>query len=261
MNIQEIESATRIAWPAIEEIELEGGTLRYASGVSRRSNALIPKVSGRFCPQQLISETERFYSAKGQDAVIKVLITEKANCAFGKLDMLLEEVKYQKQAPTAVLGLQLNQDPGLKLSKTGFHIIESTKDDWVAAWQAVRMFNPVRYNSHRQLLRRISGIVYCLVMHDDHLNPCATGMAVLNKKTLGIFGIATSKKYHGQGLASQIISELLRWGRLRGAGFAFLQVEERNLPALALYKKFGFTQQYSYWYRVKEMAEGRVIAP
>ena len=39
MNIQEIESATRIAWPAIEEIELEGGTLRYASAVSRRSNA------------------------------------------------------------------------------------------------------------------------------------------------------------------------------------------------------------------------------
>ena len=260
MNIQEIESAARMAWPAIEEVELEGGTLRYASGVSRRSNALIPKVSGRFCPQQLISETERFYSAKGQDAVIKVLTAEKANSAFGKLDKLLEEVKYQKQAPTAVLGLQLNQTPILKLPKTGFHLVENTKDDWIDAWQAVRVFKPVRYDSHRQLLRRISGTVYFLVMYDDQ-KPCATGMAVLNKKTLGIFGIATSKNYHGQGLASQIISELLRWGRLRGAGFAFLQVEERNLPALALYKKFGFTQQYSYWYRVKEMAEGRVIAP
>ena len=260
MNIQEIESAARMAWPAIEEVELEGGTLRYASGVSRRSNALIPKVSGRFCPQQLISETERFYSAKGQDAVIKVLTAEKANSAFGKLDKLLEEVKYQKQAPTAVLGLQLNQTPILKLPKTGFHLVENTKDDWIDAWQAVRMFNPVRYDSHRQLLRRISGTVYCLVMHDDDQNPCATGMAVLNKKTLGIFGIATAKKFYGQGLASRVISELLSWGRLQGSGFAYLQVEECNLRALALYKKFGFTQHYSYWYRVKEIVERGVIS-
>ena len=40
MNIQEIELASRFAWPALEEQELPYGVLRYSSGYSKRANSL-----------------------------------------------------------------------------------------------------------------------------------------------------------------------------------------------------------------------------
>ncbi|HAJ77077.1 MAG TPA: hypothetical protein DCM64_11565 [Gammaproteobacteria bacterium] len=44
---------------------------------------------------------------------------------------------------------------------------------------------------------------------------------------------------------------LLRWGCTQGATYAYLQVESDNHAAVNLYRKYGFAELYSYWYRVK----------
>ena len=46
-----------------------------------------------------------------------------------------------------------------------------------------------------------------------------------------------------------IVAALLRWGREGGAARSYLQVEEGNAPAIALYDRFGFALAYRYWYR------------
>ena len=42
---------------------------------------------------------------------------------------------------------------------------------------------------------------------------------------------------------------MLTWGRSSGAERAYLQVHSENAPALALYRRFGFTEAYRYHYR------------
>ena len=41
----------------------------------------------------------------------------------------------------------------------------------------------------------------------------------------------------------------------RGARLAFLQVMANNEPALALQRKYGFSESYRYWYRVQPFAD------
>ncbi|MDD9894324.1 MAG: GNAT family N-acetyltransferase [Gammaproteobacteria bacterium] len=256
MDMQQIESATRTAWPALEEVELEGGMLRYASGAGRRSNTLVPNVEMPSCPQKLLRAAEVYYRSKGQPAVVKVLTGANEQPCFSNLDSLLAQEQYQKESPTAVLALRLRNYFSMESPLLENNLEISAKEDWVRAWSELRELDPKNKSVHCQLVAKMTGEAYCLILKDALGKACATGMAVANQGVLGIFGIATAKEYQGLGLATELLSGLLNYGIDRGSEFAYLQVEKDNSPALALYRKFGFEQLYSYWYRVKELEVG-----
>jgi ribosomal protein S18 acetylase RimI-like enzyme len=75
------------------------------------------------------------------------------------------------------------------------------------------------------------------------------GFGVLEGKWLGLFNIAVHPSMRGRGVALAVNTALAKWGHQKGARSAYLQVESENLPALKLYAKLGFQQQYTYWYR------------
>jgi ribosomal protein S18 acetylase RimI-like enzyme len=43
-----------------------------------------------------------------------------------------------------------------------------------------------------------------------------------------------------------VVGALAAWGHSLGAERAFLQVEQRNAPAVALYRKLGFGTHHTY---------------
>jgi N-acetylglutamate synthase len=77
----------------------------------------------------------------------------------------------------------------------------------------------------------------------------ATGLAILEGDCVGLFDIVTREDARRQGHAKTVVASLLRlaWGL--GARHAYLQVQEDNESARRLYARFGFAQQYLYWYR------------
>jgi len=54
--------------------------------------------------------------------------------------------------------------------------------------------------------------------------------------------IAVAPEHRRRGLASFMLRVMLRYARCRRARRVLLEVRERNRPALALYRKFGFVQ-------------------
>ena len=64
--------------------------------------------------------------------------------------------------------------------------------------------------------------------------------------------MATAPDWRGRGVASAIVDALLAHARSRRARTAFLQVDDDNAPALAVYRKFGFATLYRYHYRGRE---------
>jgi ribosomal protein S18 acetylase RimI-like enzyme len=82
----------------------------------------------------------------------------------------------------------------------------------------------------------------------------ATVICVQDNDLAGILSLDVDKSQRQKGLGTQILASALRWARISGAKSAWLQVVSTNVPAIALYEKFGFTDAYlyRYWRKVDE---------
>lgn len=69
----------------------------------------------------------------------------------------------------------------------------------------------------------------------------ATARLVSAAAELHINNIAVSVPFQNAGLGSQLLKSLLARGRSAGATSALLEVRVSNIPAQALYARFGFT--------------------
>jgi len=74
----------------------------------------------------------------------------------------------------------------------------------------------------------------------------------VEREYIGLFDIVTDQAYRNQGLGEQLVLNLLQWGQEKGAKYSYLQVLKDNQPALRLYEKIGYHEQYVHWYRIKE---------
>ena len=76
------------------------------------------------------------------------------------------------------------------------------------------------------------------------------GLFVADAGWAGVFAMATRPEYRGQGIATAVLGTGARWALKQGATRLYLQVEEDNAPAQALYAQAGFVRSHGYHYRV-----------
>ncbi len=76
--------------------------------------------------------------------------------------------------------------------------------------------------------------------------------SVLDECNIG--NIVTAKAHRGHGYATEVMSRLLNILRDNGIKKVFLEVENDNVPAIALYRKLGFDQ---YGYRRGYYGQGK----
>jgi ribosomal protein S18 acetylase RimI-like enzyme len=89
-----------------------------------------------------------------------------------------------------------------------------------------------------------------LVRRGDEVVAC--GLAKVEEDHVGLFAVHTAPSLRGRGLGRAIVGALLADAQRRGARTAYLQVTAQNVPALALYRQFGFDIAYEYWYRARQ---------
>ena len=119
-----------------------------------------------------------------------------------------------------------------------------------AAWSDVYLapgFDPVDGAHRVQALSRSKHVVYASVA--DALGPAAAGTGAFSHQWASIHGMRTALRSRGQGLAGKILATLAQEAINRGLDRVFLQVQEDNSAALALYQRAGFvtTWRYHYW--------------
>jgi ribosomal protein S18 acetylase RimI-like enzyme len=79
--------------------------------------------------------------------------------------------------------------------------------------------------------------------------PVSTAICVHDGALAGLFEVATAREQRGRGYGRRMLLSALKWAFTRGARVAWLQVEEDNEKALALYRSLGFEAVYRYHYR------------
>lgn len=118
---------------------------------------------------------------------------------------------------------------------------------WAAVYTAPG-FDPVDGQHRVQALSRGQHTVYATLVQNDQAL-CA-GTAVYSQGWASLHGLRTVAGARGQGLAAQLMACLAQEALRRGLAETFLQVEEDNPAALALYRRAGFVTawRYHYWH-------------
>lgn len=248
VTIQAIELASRRAWPALEEQETGSGVLRFAEGVSRRSNSLSPATQQAIDATRLMAASEQFYWQRGLPSIVRVVAPGTSLCVSSYLlDTALTAAGYESQAPTAVLLMPLTKQTTVSVRQSTTSLAPRR---WLQAFYEINDSGSEDFAVRLKILQAIADPA-CLLVAEKQGCIAATAMAVLSESLLGIYGVASAPAWRRQGLARNLIRQLLAWGSGQGARYAYLQVEKDNHAALALYAGMGFEEFYSYWYRVK----------
>jgi ribosomal-protein-alanine N-acetyltransferase len=78
------------------------------------------------------------------------------------------------------------------------------------------------------------------VVADDAGTVCGYGGIMLAGEEATVLTMAVAPDYRERGLASLLLMELVEMARRQDVRHLTLEVRESNLPALELYRKFGF---------------------
>ncbi len=120
-----------------------------------------------------------------------------------------------------------------------------------AAWSSTYVapgFDPADGASRVQALSRSKSAAYASVV-DDAGQSIAAGTAAFGFGWASVHGMRTVLSQRGRGLAGRVLAGLADAASARGLQRVFLQVEEDNTSALALYQRAGFATvwRYHYW--------------
>ena len=124
-----------------------------------------------------------------------------------------------------------------------------TADKPDAAWAALFLaegFDPVDGASRVKALSRAQGSVYASVRENG--TTVAAGAGAFSHGWASVHGMRTDQAFRGRGLAARVLAGIADVALRRDIDRVFLQVEDVNAPALALYRRAGFETVWSYDY-------------
>ena len=222
------------AWPAPVRERLGGWVLRAADGWTGRANSALPLGDPGMVRDAAIDAVVDWYAARGLPARFNVPLPL---CA--PLDAALTARGWARSPDVLVMSAPLaavlagpDRDglPPVRL--------DAVPDDaWLAVVAARKRGLPAA------ALEVLTGPPQVRFATVEDL-AVARGAVVDGWLHLSLLEVA--ERARRQGLGRHITRALAAWAASSGAGTAFLQVEERNTAARALYGGMGFTTHHTY---------------
>jgi N-acetylglutamate synthase len=241
VDLQQIEEAALRAWPALKRRQLDGWSLGFSQGYTKRANSVNPLDAGTVDVDTKIRLCEAAYADQGLPTIFRLT----PFAVPDDLDSRLEGRGYRRVATTLVQVLDLSTwAPRAPASGT---LRELSLDEWRETYSAFsgKPLPP----THRELVKSIrhrrllAGLV-------DAGRTVACGMAVADGLHTGLFSIITDSSVRRRGYGRGLVGRMLDWAVSQGARYAYLQVQDNNPDARRLYTRLGFGDGYRYWYRV-----------
>jgi len=240
--IASLERATldAVAPPSVQSID--GWLLPFDTSTIGRAKSAVPLRHHGINPAQ-VSTIETLYAERGLHAAFRLADVP----GLRNVQAELTRLGYQAQQPTLV---QVGTVAAMRALCNGEPA--RVTDHPSPAWSSVYLaegFDPVDGAHRVQALSRSMHAVYAHVEENGH--SVAAGTAALSHGWASIHGMRTVPARRGQGLAARILGGLADTAARRGLQRVFLQVEEGNAAALALYARAGFETawRYHYWRR------------
>ena len=242
--IRRFEEISNNAWPALQTMQYDGWILRFAGGVTKRSNSVSLLYSSTLDPEEKISFCEQRYFSQNITPCFKITAVAEPS----DMDKRLASREYYIHSTISFQTMDISgilPEPISEISIEG-----ELKPGWIEDFIRMNEFDPARRQVYVEIMNQIR-LPKCLISLKRGQKTVGVGLGVLEDRYVGLFDIVVDKDYRNAGLGHLIVENILHWGRKLGAGTAYLQVLKDNSPAIRLYEKMGFREVYQYWYRMK----------
>jgi GNAT superfamily N-acetyltransferase len=252
-DIESIERATLAAVAPEEVREIGGWLVGLDPGSIRRAASAVPLSHDMPADPVVLDQIEAAYSGLGLRPAFRL------SDAPGLEPVRAELVRrgYGAEQPTLV---KIAPVEAVQAVTDGVPAEITERPD--EAWAAVFLgegFDPVDGAYRVKALSRSPGARFGRVR--DGGRTIAVGCGGYDQGWVSFHGMRTELARRGEGLAGRVLSGLAGEARARGIERAFLQVEEKNAPARALYRRAGFEQAWGYFYWSRPAGASRPGGP
>jgi N-acetylglutamate synthase len=239
--VRETEEHLMNAWPSLRTLTCNGWIFRQAGGYTKRANSA-NALAARGDFALTLASARKFYDSFDCPTIFRL-----TPLAGPEPDGILASLSFEVVDETLVMNAHIPAD--LK-PVSGFAVSATCPEDWEAGYAAAHSQDATQRQGHRAILKSIAPLPTAFASIHEEGRPVAFGLGVIERGRLGLFDIVTAPSERRRGTARQLVGGLLHWGESQGAHTAWLSVIHANTSAVALYRNFGFTENYRYHYRV-----------
>jgi GNAT superfamily N-acetyltransferase len=217
-EIRAVEHAAALAWPGTEQHWLDGWLLRAGGGATMRANSAAP-----------LDFSADLTALPG----ITAWYAERGLPPWLALPERLLPVRAAGVRPSRVLTRELSGGPDV--------VLPSGLDDrWLQIYGGDV---PVEV-----LTAVVDGDVAFASVADAAVGRVALTSAPDGIRWAGLSTVTVLEARRGRGHARAVCDTLLAWAANHGAGHAYVQVLDDNVPAMTLYESMGFRLHHRYRY-------------
>jgi ribosomal protein S18 acetylase RimI-like enzyme len=242
-----VEALCEAAWPALQEELVAGWALKYARGVSRRSNSANPTRAAAQDLSRVVPAAEEFFRARDLPCRFRIL-----SFLPSRLDSWLAAQDYDLESGTRTLQAS---DLGVAKRSPRTRLLTAPDADWIAGVTAAQGRQGLERDTYARILSLLRVPAAFAVTMNEAGEAVSWAFGAMTGQGLCVESVATRADQRGKGYAGETVASLMAWGASRGAGAGFLQVQADNHAAVRVYERLGFNRElYRYHYRTLMVA-------
>ncbi|MEU1809997.1 GNAT family N-acetyltransferase [Micromonospora aurantiaca (nom. illeg.)] len=253
-----LELAADEAWPAPVRGRLGDWRLRWADGWTGRANSALPVGDPDRPLPAALDAVQRWYAERGGPALVNTPLPLAA-----PVGAELDTRGWTSRPPVLVQTVPLRTltvpPPATPPPTAGplpadappVTLVDAPADDWLVIAAGRKGGLP---DAARQVLTGAPRVRFAELREGGRLLAVGRGTVTGAGRWLGVSLLETVPEARRRGLAATVVRALAGWGAAEGATHAFLQVEQSNTGAVALYRGLGFTTHHTYLTRVAPAA-------
>ncbi|HET8682271.1 MAG TPA: GNAT family N-acetyltransferase [Micromonosporaceae bacterium] len=243
-EILALERVAAAGWPAPETDRLGAWLLRAAGGWTSRGNSALATGDPGLPLPAAVDAVVAWYAGRGLVAAVTTPLpaAERVAAALAARGWRAAPPVLVQTAPVAAL--LPGEPPEVRLAPVPpeVHLECAPSDGWLAVVSERKGGLPA---AARHILTAVPQVRFAHG-YDDAGELCGVARGVVTDGWLGVSLMEVAPAARRRGVARRLLRALAGWAARAGADRAYLQVEEDNQPAVALYASAGFTTHHTY---------------
>jgi ribosomal protein S18 acetylase RimI-like enzyme len=246
ISIAKLETVAALGWRAPEQERLGDWLLRSAAGFTGRANSALATGSPGLPLAGAVDRVRGWYALRDLTAMIAVPYPVSGPDG-NPVDRFLGESGWSIRSGAAMVMTAAPDAVAGHVTRSGAEVLVDPEpdDEWLAMYHyRGQRLPPVA----RRLLMSAPWQGFGSVREGGRVT--AIGRVAVAAGWAGLTAIEVHPEHRRRGLATAVTAALAARAAEHGAVGLYLQVEQDNTAARALYRRAGFTDHHGYHYRV-----------